>query len=749
MAFAAESQIYVPVAKIANTSYNEWIIQQTLQLFGTFIESEEEEFVQIGVFSTSLMNFLVRITGINGIRLSLDTEAEVVQLAFNVAAKMRLQPDILHAWFSTDDESEEDEEMGHRERWEGKTSREDFPLFYLLIDYIHHEGRAGDFARTGLLYIIEAASISLSLERWLISSDLATLMATGLGALYSQLSRKLVIEYPTDNFPSILTLSDYTRPKTSHDIVSSTSPDFLGNMDTFLAHLLFWQDVLDHCRSLEVRQTLLEHFQVIFLQQLLYPSLLESSDVDGGSSVAVLTYLRRILESVEHPDLIHLILHYLLALPDASMQSSMLSIESLASKARKRKSINLATMASHHESTPDLFNLVDLILSSLRSANTQTTTVTLQLLSVILRRHHRYAVTTLLRTSRNPSEGPAKTIGAHEAEISYLLTLASSLPDAPQINSDAFDTTFADHIADATSLIESHACNFALLAPSGVEMPVEKAATIPGAPPPVHKHLLRADDPVMRTLVILMEGFLTNSVETNLALTEAVVDLAICGCMDLSGWFLPGAEAYRLPNFEAAETKDGMKGGKKPKEGSTAAEELGQLEKIRQARQQPAASAVEDAAPPLLRTLKKLVDKVEEYRVSIPRFEELLSTRREALRAEEKGGELYDEEWLAMGEDSSNKIVERADRGILQRRISGGISKEAETAENDAVEEREDKAGGVKKEGEKEKDKLALPPKTASVSHVLTNSELLSAFLVEIAAVIQVRASQLQEVRHI
>jgi hypothetical protein len=57
------------------------------------------------------------------------------------------------------------------------------------VDYVHSEGRAGDFARTGLLYLIETASRSKDLEKWLIESDLDTLMATGLGALYSQLGR--------------------------------------------------------------------------------------------------------------------------------------------------------------------------------------------------------------------------------------------------------------------------------------------------------------------------------------------------------------------------------------------------------------------------------------------------------------------------------------------------------------------------------------------------------------------------------
>jgi hypothetical protein len=240
--------------------------------FSTLIDSEEEDFVENEAFSKALMSLLVRITGANSIRLGSDTEIEVVELSFNITTKIRLDPEILPAWFTAqdhEDESEGDERDAH-EKFTGKTHKEDFPLFYLLLDYIHQEGRIGDFARTGLLYIIEAASNSVALEQWIVESDLATLMATGLGALYSQLSRKLVIDHPTDELPPILALSDYEHPVTTSEIVSSASPDFQGHMETFLSHLVFWQDVLNHCKSVEVKQTLLEHFQVIFLQQLLY-----------------------------------------------------------------------------------------------------------------------------------------------------------------------------------------------------------------------------------------------------------------------------------------------------------------------------------------------------------------------------------------------------------------------------------------------------------------------------------------------
>ena len=48
------------------------------------------------------------------------------------------------------------------------------------------------------------------------------------------------------------------------------SPEFRTHLETFLSYLTFWQDVLEHCRSEEVKQTLLDHFQVLFLQQLLF-----------------------------------------------------------------------------------------------------------------------------------------------------------------------------------------------------------------------------------------------------------------------------------------------------------------------------------------------------------------------------------------------------------------------------------------------------------------------------------------------
>ncbi|KAI3316882.1 Retinoic acid induced 16-like protein-domain-containing protein [Xylariaceae sp. AK1471] len=626
ISFAATKQIYIPIAKIATTAYNEWIIKAAVLFFATLIESEEEAFVENDAFSASLTNLLVRITGANSIRLGGDTEVKVVELAFNITTKIRLEPDILPAWFKihADAGTQDDKFKDEREKFAGRTQKQDFPLFYLLMDYIHHEGRVGDFARTGLLYIIEAASNSVALEQWIVESDLSTLMATGLGALYSQLSRKLVIDHPPQDLPPILAFSDYEHPTTTFEIVSSCSPDYQLQMDTFLSHLLFWQDVLNHCRSVEVKSTLLEHFQIIFLQQLLYPSLLESSDVDGGSSVAVLTYLRRILESLDHPDMINLILHYLLALPatDASSQSFS---EPAVSAARKRKSVDLASMmASKMESSysPLLFNLVDLIHSCLKSQNDQTVCVTLQLVATILKRHHRYAIVTLLHTEGVDPSISHRTMGAHQQEVDFLMTLASAVG-----GQDNFDELYDNILKDTMTRVEGHPCSLKLVAPK-VSTHNHKLPAIPdslpGAPRDVPPHTLSPEDPLLHNILDIMEQFFINPVETNLSATETLLDLAVCGYIAIEGWLL------RHPRKYVFEEDPDEPSSPLPDPVSNAFKELEKLQAISRCRRRPQWQP--SNLPRILAVLESLADQVVAFRDSIPRFDELMQQRREAFQ---------------------------------------------------------------------------------------------------------------------
>ncbi|KAI9675443.1 MAG: hypothetical protein M1817_001347 [Caeruleum heppii] len=644
LAFASSSQIYSVISKIASRSQDEGVIREAIAVFGTFIDSEEEDFLGNEAFVNSLMVFVGKIAGVNAIGTGSETEGDVVELLFGVAAKIRLQPEILPVWFTCQDKVRHDGPLGDADgpasdtsAFAGVTHKEDFPLFYLLIDYVHHEGRVGDFARTGLLYIIESASISSELEQWIVESDLATLMASGLGALYSQLSRKLVLAVPTSEMPAVLALSDCPSPPQLPAAEISSSVEHQTHLDTFLSYLAFWQDVLEHCKSMEVKQTLLDHFQILFLQQLLYPSLLESSDMDGGSSVAVLTYLRRILDSLDHPDLIDLILQYLLALPKIS-SSRISSVPSSPIAKKRRETLDTLSKATDGEDqpTPDLFSLVDLILTSLRSRSQATVTATLRLVSVVLQRHHQYALSTLLHTVPVSKLSSARTIGAHDKDLDLFLSMVADINP-----NDSCDESYEDYIKDNLGLLESHSCSASLLSikDNGHKRASTFNATVSGQVRDVHEHTLRLDDPLLITILYLLENFFFNDVDTNLALTEAIIELASCGMAKLEGWLLVDPTKYRFGSGASTSSVD---------EGSADDPDLvidretrdagdtesRQLRALRVAQHQPSWDTKD--CPPLMAALQSLVKQLDLYRTEVPQFDAQVYERRHAFHVSEE-----------------------------------------------------------------------------------------------------------------
>lgn len=344
--------------------------------------------------------------------------------------------------------------------------------------------------------------------------------------------------------------------------------------------------------------------------------------------MAVLTYLRRILESLDHPDMINLILHYLLALPDHVSRRNQGPRTSI-SDARKRKSMDLATMVAETSDTtvtPLLFNLVDLILACLRSRNQQTIHVTLQLVSAILKRHHRYAVITLLRTDILPSRTYHRTIGAHEQEIEYLMSLAGSIGGY-----DNFDDVYENAIKDNMARLESHPCSLKLVAPkvsvNNHKLP-EIPDSLPGAPRDVREHTLRPDDPLLNTVLDLLGTFFLNPVETNLSVTETITDLAICGYMSIDGWLArsPSSYTYAEDDHEHTEPEGETEQG----DDTSLSEEAERAKAMEKCREQP--QWVQSSLPRILDILKHLEDQVIKYKDIIPRFDELVQQRREAFQ---------------------------------------------------------------------------------------------------------------------
>ena len=264
-------QSYITLIQVASIYHDELIIHEALDIFKILIDSEEVDFLEEKGFADALIAFLGKISTTGPLMVSVNTEGRIVEVLFAVASKIRLQPHLLPFWFRSLRYLDPSQAASQVESETNSRFQKDaFPLFYLTLDYVHHEGRVGDFARTGLLYLIETATHSEALEKWIVEGDLATLLASGLGALYSQLSRKLVLSFPKDSVPAILSFSDVTNLQVPRDVEETRSPEFQAHLATFLSYLVFWQDILEHCSSNDVKQSLLDHFKLLFLQQLLY-----------------------------------------------------------------------------------------------------------------------------------------------------------------------------------------------------------------------------------------------------------------------------------------------------------------------------------------------------------------------------------------------------------------------------------------------------------------------------------------------
>ncbi|OJJ82958.1 uncharacterized protein ASPGLDRAFT_58771 [Aspergillus glaucus CBS 516.65] len=584
--YASSSQIFVTVTKLALSSYDDNTLRCAAVFFNTLIDAEVDGVVDNRLFARALVDLVRRAD-----KHSEDVEGRLVELLFGVANNIRLQPDILPAWFAPRNERLEGQESGGQRQsvsgkeFEGATRKDDFPLFYLLVEYVHHEGRAGDFARTGLLYLIETASRSKHLERWLIESDLATLMATGLGALYSQLGSLSFIP-PEENPPHIIALSDHAGQDTA------IAPYLGSPMRSFMSYLLFWQDTIDHCKSAEVNGNLLDHFQILFLEQLLYPSLLESSDVEGGSTAAVLTYLYRILESVVQDDLVHRILHFLLA-SDSGKGKVDMSVS-------RRKSLDvLAAFAEESaKPSPSLFNLRDLALLGLQSSSRQTILATLRLLTVVLQRHHPFTRSLIRTVPGQPAK--QRTIGALNAELGNMVSMATSI-----VNDPTLDESYDNYLKDASWILEAHLCI----------APAEASPDDPTADRPLE---LQQGDGLIRELLNCLRDFFTNSVVVNLALTEVLMSIASSHLLSLDGWILVDPAKYNYPDPSTPTTD----------------ENKNNLDKIRLAYEEPTWSS--EDAPTLTSILQHLVQQTQEWRKILPDFDILVAARRDLLHQEDE-----------------------------------------------------------------------------------------------------------------
>ncbi|KAI8998690.1 Retinoic acid induced 16-like protein-domain-containing protein [Trametes punicea] len=367
----------------------------------------------------------------------------------------------------------------------------EFLLFNYLLRFVHREGQIGDFARAGLLFLMDVAmspvdgnhkssedelrtsssslsasendpatDAALALAEYILDGDFSDVLAAGLAAVYSLLPTKLEIRPPVsaDAAPGAAMILGSSATELSQEeqdqleverersramgVEESSSPDFKARLDHFLKLLEFLQDIfrrnVPRDDSLDpsslvgsaIVQSILDAVRRVFLENILYPSILECSDGDG-SAVAVMSYIEIMIRTLEGGQLADMLIDFLTSEDSTedlthsrNRPYSMLTLDSKPppssmsragfnrkAKQRRRKSTAMtllemeapeARRKSSYFTSVGRFTLKDLLLTSLRSKSKPTASAALQLLQSLLLQYCTVCVDRLLVVIPDP-----------------------------------------------------------------------------------------------------------------------------------------------------------------------------------------------------------------------------------------------------------------------------------------------------------------------------------------------------------
>ncbi|KAK9475454.1 Retinoic acid induced 16-like protein-domain-containing protein [Dipodascopsis tothii] len=473
-------------------------------------------------------------------------------------------------------------------------SHAEFPPFYLLLELVHAEGPTGAVARRGLLALVRLAVPGSALEQWILESDFGTLMASGLGALYSQLSRTVARATEAEDEPPVVAVSRGPRRRDA-----DSDEDARGHLRTFVAYLELWQEVLAFCASGELRRMLLDHFHVLFLHQLLYPSLVEAVDLEGGSTVAMLTYVRAIVDVIDG-DLRDLVLPYLLSRDPRARACDLTPPDTGRTTALAQKRLSLQRLvleASRDKHALDEFCLADMVARSLESSSQQTLVAAVRLLAALVARHAAAAAPALF--ALRPRAVEAVPYPVYEQELAFLRELA------PTLDAAAAAHAYAAYLADARAALAT------------------AAAAAPAA--------LDGSDTVLRALANLLASFFANSVELNLVLTALVADLVACPWLSLRGWLLVDLGDVEL---EAAPAEPAAPAARDTAYLRQYCDDMSDDEYWGEAPAERVVNVRFRRLSPVMDVLRTLVAKVDEQRRRVAGLDDRLADRRAELAAD-------------------------------------------------------------------------------------------------------------------
>ena len=612
-----------------------------------------------------------------------------------------------------------------------KKTEYEFLLFNYLLRFVHREGQIGDFARAGLLFLMDVAmspgdqehrlskddpekaatdpiaDAALSLAEYIVDGDFSDVLGAGLGAVYSQLPSKLQVHAPAvaeENKGASMVLGDLPTDeedtKSQNDIQEnnrrrgvedSRTKDFKTRLDHFLKLLEFLEDIFRrnvpkdspdtdlHPSTLvgtAVVNSILAAIRQTFLENVLYPSILECSDVDG-SAVAVMSYIEIMIRTLERGQLTDLLVKFLVSednddapkprprphgtLTLGSSGPRETQNTEAQNKLRRRRSSAMmlleleapaSTKQSDYFTSLGRFTLKDLLISNLRSSNPPTAAAALQLLNALLIYYSPLCVDKLLVVVRDPMATsfpePTSNDNPHATPLDQLEDevfvypseeLDPSPPPAsfaqprttysaheremsfylklvscldPAHSSDSFSTGYDRYVCDAIQAIRNHS--------SFLYVPPEMQAQM--------KHRLDPNDPILSAVLDWLRKLFSNSPEFNIALTGVLTSLAHDPFRSLAGWlnFGHGEDASGT-----AQPLEGGPGLVTPGDGDDRSTDYQIEEMLSSDSRNPTTNFDDASRPVVLIIFQSLVAQLDRYRQSVANFDKYLLERRQGL----------------------------------------------------------------------------------------------------------------------
>ena len=610
----------------------------------------------------------------------------------------------------------------------------EFLLFNYLLRFVHREGQIGEFSRAGLLFLMDVAmspgeseteaaksdgnlplvdpinDAALALAEYILDGDFSEVLGAGLGAVYSLLPTKLGFfrqsaTSESDNAMKIggtglaadeerEQLASQKEENLAVGIEDARSPEFKAKIDHFLNLLVFLQDVLRRnvvnlSASARVGtaivQSILNAVRRIFLENVLYPSILECSDTDG-SAVAVMSYIEVMVRTLRDGSLANLLVDFLVSEdnddPHSRQRShSMLTLgadvplsqsddKRMRHRRRQSSAMFLLEMEAPASRKPSSyftsmgrFTLKDLLLSNLRSKSQTTATTALQLFQTMLLYHPRLTIERILIVIPDPfatafpnpviikkpqRQEVISTIDEEDEDAEFKYPDLDELDPPPScLDGPLFvqpEITFStheremglylalisrvdpSHDGDSFSTRYDHYLHDALVAIQSQPVYWEDLEdSLGGDPKQRSKHHLNVNDPVISLLLESLTTFFSNTPDFNIGLTGAFATLATHPDRSLAGWL-----TFNLndpsPNERSYDIADNDEDGDDRSFDFEIEERL-----ANDTNYLPAATLNENTRPVMHTIFHGLVTQLEHYRHTVDNFDQFLLERRQGL----------------------------------------------------------------------------------------------------------------------